>query len=379
MVKFSAQKNFSHQKNQKIGILLSNLGSPSAPTKKELKKYLKQFLSSPRVIEVSRLIWFFILNFIVIPFRSPKSANKYKTIWTDAGSPLIVYSKKVTDKLQQKISSVMVCSLAMSYGEPSIAKGLDYLRSQNCNQLLVLPMYPQYSATTVAEVFDLVTNQLQKWRWIPELRFINQYHDEKPYISAIAKTINKQIKKVLPYQKIIFSYHGTQLNSLIQGDPYHCQCYKTTRLIAQELKLKDSDYQVCFQSRFGSEPWLQPYTDKTLMELPQKGISEIFIICPGFSIDCLETLEEINEENKEIFLKSGGTAYHYLPCLNDSPEQLQLLQYLIKKHTQGWIVDNSIRNKQQAAYTKLKKNTNFIHKKKNDFKYSLSNLSLSNI
>ena len=363
MNQFSQQKHFSHNSEHKIGVLLINLGTPDAPTRSALKKYLKQFLSSPRIIEVPKWIWFFILNCIILPFRSPKSAAKYKTIWDKQGSPLLLKSKSLTEKLQKTVANPIICALAMNYGKPSIKQELEKLREQNCKYLLVLPLYPQYSATTVAETFDLVTQQLQKWRWIPELRFINQYHDEDLYVKAVAEIIRKKIK--LPFkQKLIFSYHGTPLLSLFQGDPYHCQCHKTSRLIAESLGLKETDYMVCFQSRFGSAAWLQPYTDETLAALPASKIKEVFIVCPGFSIDCLETLEEINNENKEIFLAAGGDKYHYIPCLNDSQSHIKFLHYLINKHTQGWVpLKNGQRKVQNNIYKKLKNKYNFYNLK----------------
>ena len=229
-------------------------------------------------------------------------------------------------------------------------------------------MYPQYSATTVASVFDEVCRQLRKWRWIPELRFINQYHDEAVYIQAIAASIftaKKMDKKIAKNQKIIFSYHGTPLQSLLDGDPYHCQCHKTSRLVAEKLKLKKENYLTCFQSRFGSSVWLQPYTDKTLQKLPQKKISEVFIICPGFTVDCLETLEEINTENREIFLKNGGKKYTYIPCLNDSTYQLKLFQFLVDKHTQNWVKqEEQTRNTQNSLYKGLLKKYSFYNSTK---------------
>ena len=367
-VSYSSQKNFNHANLQKIGILLVNLGTPDAPNTKSLKKYLKQFLSDPRVIEVPCYIWFFILNFIVLPFRSPKSAQKYRTIWQKEGSPLLVQSQRFVSKLQKRLDSSMICALAMSYGNPSIKETLEKLREQNCKKLLVLPMYPQYSSATVASVFDEISTQLKKWRWIPELRFVNQYHDEAVYIQAIAASFfsaPKIDKKIAKDQKIVFSYHGTPLKSLLDGDPYHCQCHKTSRLIAEKLKLKKNDYLTCFQSRFGSNVWLQPYTDKTLQKLPQKKISEVFVICPGFSVDCLETLEEINTENRKIFLENGGKKFTYISCLNDSEYQLKLFQILIDKHTQNWVKEErKTRKKQDSLYQQLFKNNSFYNSTK---------------
>ena len=359
-MKYLGTENFSHKKSEKIGVLIANLGTPSAPTKKELKKYLKIFLSDKRVIEVPtfflKILWFFVLNFIILITRPKKSAKKYQSIWQKEGSPLLVYCQKILQKISLQFSGDFVFALGMSYGEPSINKALDDLRRQNCKYLFVLPLYPQYSGSTSASVFDTVSSYLQKIRWIPHFYFLHSYHDEPLYISAIEKSIKKSIKKN-KQSKILFSYHGTPLRYLLEGDPYHCQCHKTTRLVAKKMNLKEKNYLTCFQSRFGKEEWLQPYTDKTLEKLA-KTEKEIFVICTGFAVDCLETLEEMADENKEIFLKAGGEKYYYIPCLNDSKEQIKLLCGLIKKYTKDWTISKE-KQKQEELKQKLTKQFSF--------------------
>ena len=349
MKQYLAQKNFSHKNSDKIGVLLVNLGTPTEPTTIALRKYLKEFLSDTRVIEISKILWFVILNCIVLVFRPKKSAQKYKAIWTKQGSPLLIYCNKIVKKLEKEFSKNYCFTLAMNYGEPSIAKGLDCLKEKNCIALLILPLYPQYSGTTTASVFDKVSNYLQKYRWIPHLHFLHSYHTEPLYIQGIAQSIQKIRKNKA---KILFSYHGTPLKYLLRGDPYHCECYKTTRLVAELLKLKEEEYLTCFQSRFGIQKWLPPYTDKIIEKLAKKK-QEIVIVCPGFAVDCLETLEEIADENKKKFFKAGGAKYHYIPCLNDTQAQLKLLSFLIKKNTKNWQV-NQNKAKQEKLYQKLK-------------------------
>lgn len=359
MPKYLSQENFSHQQAEKIGILVVNLGTPKQPSTSALRKYLRQFLSDARVIEVSKIFWFFILHTIILVFHPKKSAQKYRSIWTKKGSPLLLHCQNIVEKLKKYFSSDYVFVLGMSYGEPSIFKALDFLRNQNCKSLLILPLYPQYSGTTSASVFDAVSNYFQKCRWIPHLHFLHSYHDEPLYIAALAKSIQKaKIGK----GKLLFSYHGTPLKYLLQGDPYHCQCHKTSRLVAEKLKLQKKDYLVCFQSRFGKDAWLQPYTDKTIEKIAHKD-QKLFVLCPGFSADCLETLEEIAQENKEIFLKAGGKNYHYIPCLNDSYEQIKLLSFLIQKHTASWMPvkqKNMQKNQQEKLYQNLKQHSFYI-------------------
>tara|TARA_B100000530_G_scaffold217963_1_gene139945 strand:- start:648 stop:1673 length:1026 start_codon:yes stop_codon:yes gene_type:complete len=339
MVKYIGEKDYEHGSKEKIGVLITNLGTPDAPNKKELKVYLNQFLSDPRVIELPKILWQIILKLVILQIRPSKSAEAYKQIWTDKGSPLLDIANRQLNKIQSSFSSKnenIVFEVGMRYGNPSIPDALLKLQKKQVRRLLVLPMYPQYCAATTGSTFDEVTNVLQKWRWIPEMRFINQYFEEKNYIEALSNSIKSFWKKTSKPQKIIFSYHGIPKRYLTNGDPYHCFCLKTTRLVKEYMGLSDDEIMTTFQSRFGREEWLKPYTSETLKELPKQGIKNIHIISPGFSSDCLETLEELEEENKEYFMESGGENYHYIPCLNDHDDHIDVFVNLIKKHTQGW-------------------------------------------
>ena len=339
MVKYIGEKNYEHGSKEKIGVLITNLGTPDAPNKEELKVYLNQFLSDPRVIELPKILWQILLKLVILQIRPSKSAEAYKQIWTDKGSPLLEIANKQLNKIQSSFSSKnenIVFEVGMRYGNPSIPDALSKLQKKQIRRLLVLPMYPQYCAATTGSTFDEVTNVLQKWRWIPEMRFINQYFEEKNYIEALSNSIKSFWKKNKKPQKIIFSYHGIPKRYLTNGDPYHCFCLKTTRLVKEHLRLSDDEIMTTFQSRFGKAEWLKPYTSETLKELPKQGIKNIHIISPGFSSDCLETLEELEEENKEYFMESGGENYHYIPCLNDHDDHINLFVSLIKKHIQGW-------------------------------------------
>ena len=341
MAYYFGEKNYQHGSAEKTGILLTNLGTPDAPTAKALKPYLKEFLSDPRVIEIPKFIWQIILRIIILNIRPRRSAKNYKKIWTEDGSPLLNISrnqhKKVEKILKNEFKDIVVV-LAMRYGNPSIEKGLLQLQKNKVRRLLVLPLYPQYCAATTASTFDKITSILNNWRWIPEIRFINQYFEEKLFIDAISNSIKIAWKEKGKPQKTIFSYHGTPKSYLIKGDPYHCYCLKTTRLVRENLELKEDEVITTFQSRFGSQEWLQPYTDETLKKLPTNGVKDIHILSPGFSADCLETLEELAEENKDYFINSGGEKYHYIKCLNDSDDHINMIVELIKKHTLGWII-----------------------------------------
>ena len=338
-MKYFGEKNYEHGSKDKTGVLITNLGTPDAPNAKSLKIYLNQFLSDPRVIEIPKIIWQIILKLIILQIRPRKSAANYKKIWTDNGSPLLDISQRQLEGVKKIILEKypnVEFALGMRYGNPSIEKALKDLQEKQVRRLLVLPLYPQYCAATTASTFDEVTNTLQKWRWIPELRFINQYFEEEKYIETLASSVEDFWAKNGKPQKIIFSYHGIPKRYLTNGDPYHCFCLKTTRLVKEKMKLSDDQIMTTFQSRFGREEWLQPYTSETLKELPGKGIKDIHIISPGFSADCLETLEELEEENREYFIESGGEKYKYIPCLNDNKEHLDFISYLIIKNTHGW-------------------------------------------
>ena len=341
MVNYIGEKDYEHGSKEKTGILLTNLGTPDAPNAKAVKIYLAEFLSDPRVIEIPKFFWKIILYGIILQIRPRKSSKIYKSIWTKEGSPLLNIAKEQINLLENKLKDTYpntVFVLGMRYGNPSIKSALKKLQDKKVRRLIVFPLYPQYCAATTASTFDAVTNILQKWRWIPELRFINQYYEEESYIKALANSIENFWKKKGKPQKIIFSYHGIPKKYHTKGDPYHCFCLKTTRLVKEYMELDDEEVLTTFQSRFGREEWLQPYTSETLKELPSKGIKNIHIISPGFSADCLETLEELEVENREYFEKSGGETYHYIPCLNTNVEHIEMMEKIIQKHTQGWKV-----------------------------------------
>ena len=341
MVKYIGESDYKHGSKDNTGILLTNLGTPDAPTAKAVKPYLLEFLSDTRVIEIPKILWQIILRGIILQIRPSRSAKIYKSVWTKEGSPLLKISKKQIYLVKEKLRKVYpntVFSLAMRYGNPSIESALMELKKNNVRRLLVLPLYPQYCAATTGSTFDAVTKVLQKWRWIPELRFINQYFEEENYIKALADSIQQFWSKKGQPQKIIFSYHGIPKKYHTKGDPYHCFCLKTTRLVKEYMKLDDDKVFTTFQSRFGRQEWLQPYTSQTLQEFPGKDIKKIHIISPGFSADCLETLEELEVENREYFMKAGGEEYDYIPCLNDNPLHIEMIVHLLHKHTQGWKV-----------------------------------------
>ena len=340
MATFIGNSEFKHGTKLRIGVLLSNLGTPDKPQRKELRVYLKEFLSDPRVIETPKLIWKVILNGIILNTRPQKSAKNYQKVWTDDGSPLLVIlnkQKKLTQDLLGKENLELEFAVGMRYGNPSIEKGLEELREKNCNKIIVLPMYPHYCAATTGSTFDAVTNTMQKWRWVPSLRFISTYHDHPDYIKALANSIQKHWDEHGKPDKILFSYHGIPKKYFTKGDPYHCLCSKTTRLVREQMGLSDEIAMTTFQSRFGPQEWLQPYTDKTVEKLAKDKVEHLQIVAPGFSADCLETIEELDGENREIFEEHGGKKFSYIPCLNDQSDHINLIGALIQNELQGWL------------------------------------------
>lgn len=329
----------AHREAARCGVLLVNLGTPDAPTAKALRPYLREFLSDRRVIEAPRAIWWFILYGIILPFRSPRSAQAYGRVWTDEGSPLLTRSMKLADKLERELQRTMPrlkVLLAMTYGRPTIDAAVDRLRRENIQRLLVVPMYPQYSATTTASVFDRVTDSLRRLRWLPEVRFVNDYFHDEQWQKAIAESISDFRKRHGEAEKLLFSFHGIPKRNLLAGDPYYCQCQASARSIADRLDLDDDDWMVTFQSRLGRAEWLKPYTDKTLEKLAADGVRRLQVVCPGFSVDCLETLDEIAVEGEEEFVEAGGEHLEYIPCLNDSDAHVRVLADLCRRHGQGW-------------------------------------------
>ncbi len=353
-MKYLGDADYQHGSPSRLGVLLVNLGTPDSTEVKDVRRYLKQFLSDPRIVEVPRLLWWLILNGVILRIRPAKTAEAYKSVWDEKeGSPLLSISRKQTDALAAKMSTGLDADvvLAMRYGNPSVADAITRLREKNIRRLVVLPMYPQYSGSTVASVFDEVTAQLSKLRWLPECRFINQYFDEHTYIEALATSVEAHWQQHGKPQQLIMSYHGIPQRYRTKGDPYFCQCQATSRLLADRLQLTKDQFQVVFQSRFGKEPWLQPYCDETLKSLPAQGIKNIHVICPGFSADCLETIEEIEEENKEYFIEAGGKQFSYIPALNEQPMHIDMMKALIERHCKGWPESDEvdINNKEELA------------------------------
>ncbi|MCK9200113.1 MAG: ferrochelatase [Gallionella sp.] len=340
---YQTEPAFNHGTPEKTGILLVNLGTPDAPTTPAVRTYLKEFLSDPRVVEMPRAIWWLILNGIILNTRPKKSAAKYASVWMKNGSPLRVYTEKQAALLQgymsQRTKAPFVVEYAMRYGNPSIPSVLRKLKEQNCQCILIVPMYPQYAASTTATVTDIVYRELQQMRNTPAIRTIKHFHDDPGYIKALAGSINDHWMMHGRPEKLVMSFHGLPRKSLEQGDPYHCECQKTGRLLAQELGLKQEQYAVSFQSRFGRAEWLQPYTTATLKELGKQKAKRVDIVCPGFVADCLETLEEIAQEGKEDFQHAGGGEYHYIPCLNDRDDWMHALTDLVMDNLHGWLVE----------------------------------------
>jgi len=324
-------------KSSSIGLLLVNLGTPDSPSKADVRRYLKEFLSDPRVVEGSRIAWWLVLNGIILNTRPKKSAAAYKKIWTNEGSPLLYFTQRQADALQKKLGDQVKLVMAMRYGSPSISQGLDELKQAGCNKVLLFPLYPQYSATTTGSVFDALSHELQQWRWIPELRMINQYFDHPGYINALTQSIHSYQQEKGKPEKLLMSFHGLPKSYTEAGDPYADQCAETARLLGDTLELDTSQWQLSYQSRVGPKDWLQPYTDETLTQLANQGIKHIQVICPGFAADCLETLEEIAMQNRELFLAAGGERYEYIPCLNDNEAHIDMLASLSQQYLGGWV------------------------------------------
>ena len=326
-------------------ILLINLGSPETPTIPAVRRYLREFLADPRIVEMPRALWWLILNGFILPTRAKKSAEKYASIWTPEGSPLKVHTEKQVKLLRGYLGQAghhVVVAHAMRYGEPSIADTLTRLKAAGCTRILLLPLYPQYSAPTTATACDAAFTWLQKTRNQPELRIVRSFADDPAYIAALAASVREHWMAVgQPGEsyRLLMSFHGVPRATLEQGDPYHCECQKTGRLLAEALSLPPDKYQIAFQSRFGRTEWLQPYTAPTLSDLGKQRTERVDVICPGFASDCLETLEEIAIEGKACFLQSGGGAFHYIPCLNERDDWIHALARLATQHLQGWPTD----------------------------------------
>ncbi|MFN7723895.1 MAG: ferrochelatase [Rubrivivax sp.] len=334
-----AEPAYSHGSAPRTAVVLANLGTPDEPTASAVRRYLAEFLGDPRVVEISRLLWWPILHGIILRTRPAQSAAKYASIWTPEGSPLAVWTTRQAQGLQAQLDQRghhVTVRHAMRYGNPSLPSVLDALKAEGATRILVLPLYPQYAGSTTATVNDTVMRWAQGLRRQPELRFVNQYHDDPGYISALAQRIRAYWQAHGQGDKLLLSFHGVPHRTLERGDPYHCQCHKTARLLGEQLGLAPDRLVVTFQSRFGKAKWLQPYTEPTLIALAQQGLQRVDVACPGFTSDCLETLEEINMEAREAFLHAGGRDFHYIPCLNDSSDWAQALGALAERHLQGW-------------------------------------------
>jgi ferrochelatase len=342
-MRFKREPEHRHGTPAKTAIVLVNLGTPEAPTAAAVRPYLKQFLSDPRVVEIPRPVWWLILNLFILPFRSKKSAAKYATVWTAEGSPLKVFTERQATLLRGYLGErghEVTVAYAMRYGQPSMEKVFDRLKAEGHQRFLVLPAYPQYSGTTTASIFDAVFSHYRAVRNLPELRLVRNYHDHPGYIDALAQSVRRHwAQNGRPHgagEKLVMSFHGVPKRTLTLGDPYHCECYKTARLLADALDLAPSQYLVTFQSRFGKAEWLRPYTMPTLEKLAGEGLTRADLICPGFTSDCLETLEEINMEARHAFLAAGGKTFHYIACLNDGERWIHALADIAEQNLAGW-------------------------------------------
>ena len=325
----------------RIGVLLVNLGTPDSPSYFAVQRYLRQFLGDRRVINTSRFIWLPLLYGVILPFRPLKTVRNYRKIWMRGGSPLAVYSKRLTDKvgavLQSRIGDDVRVALAMTYGNPSIAGAIKALAEQNVKKLLVLPLYPQYCSSTTGSVFDRASKVMHRWRWLPETRFVNDYHNDTGYIDALAASIRNHWEQVGERSHLLFSYHGIPAVYVKEGDPYQAQAEATTRMVVSRLGLAEEDFSHCYQSRFGSVVWLQPYTEDTLKNLAKRGLRKLTIISPSFAVDCLETLQECAIEYRDKFLELGGEKLTLVPALNDDDRHAEALANIVQNQLAGWI------------------------------------------
>lgn len=336
---FHSEPPYEHGQAARTAVLLCNLGTPDEPTAPALRRYLGQFLADHRVVEIPKLLWWPILHGIILRVRPAKSAAKYASIWGPEGSPLAQWTRKQGLLLQGWLGEAghaVWVRHAMRYGNPSIASQLDALKAAGATRILILPLYPQYSGTTTASVFDAVYTWAARTRHVPELRFVNHYHDHPAYIEALARSVEEHWKVHGQPDQLVMSFHGVPERTLHLGDPYHCESHKTARLLAERLGLRADRYRLTFQSRFGKAKWLEPYTEPTLIEMGRSGVRRVDVVCPGFTSDCLETLEEINQEAREAFLHAGGQEFHYIPCLNDRPDWITALSTIAQQHLSGW-------------------------------------------
>ncbi|HXO21006.1 MAG TPA: ferrochelatase [Thermoanaerobaculia bacterium] len=339
-MEFFGQPGFPHGEVPAVGVLFANLGTPDAPTVPALRRYLRQFLLDPRVIEMNRALWWTILHLAILPRRPKVSAALYRKVWTAEGSPLLVITRRmaaaVAAVLAREVGTPLHVAVGMRYGNPAIPAALRQLAGQGCRRILVLPLYPQYAAVTTGSTFDAVAAELQTWRWVPELRTVHHYHDDPAYVAALAATVREAWAAGGQPDKLLFSFHGIPQRYFEAGDPYYCHCQKTARRVVEALGLPRDRYEVSFQSLFGREEWLKPYSEQVIRGMARAGVRRLDVICPGFSADCLETLEEMDEQNREVFLHAGGERYRYIPALNDRPDHVRMLADVVLANLGGW-------------------------------------------
>jgi ferrochelatase len=340
-MRYISSPDFHRDGAERIGILLVNSGTPASAAPKDVRKFLAGLLGDPRVVELPRALWLPILHGLILPFRPRRSARKYRKIWSQAGSPLLALSEKLRSELictlAQRMLAPLSIELAMLYGgDPTVPQALTKLRESGAQRILVVPLFPQYCGATTGAVYDRVNAELRRWRWLPELRFVAEYHDYPGYIDSLRASVTQHWETHGRTQHLLISFHGIPERYFHKGDPYFCKCQKTARLLADELMLKDNEWSVSFQSRFGADAWLKPYTSSVLQEMPGRGTRRMTVVCPGFAVDCLETLEEIEMENRDVFMAAGGEQFQYVPALNARPEHARFLADLIARHCQGW-------------------------------------------
>jgi ferrochelatase len=337
---------FDHSQPERVGVLLINLGTPQAPTPKALRRYLREFLSDPRVVEMPPWAWWPILYLFVLTLRPRRSAALYRRIWGPEGSPLLAIAQRqahgLAQRLRQQFGEGVEVALAMRYGSPSLASALRHLAEKGCHKILLFPLYPQYASATTGSSLEAAFRALASFRWLPEVRTVTSYHDHPSYIQALAASIAEVWEKEGPPQKLLFSFHGIPVKAFVAGDPYFCHCQKTARLVAQALKLPPESWEVTFQSQFGRDLWLQPPTLQRVSQLGKERLASLDVVCPGFAADCLETLEEIAITNREAFLAAGGGRFRYIPALNDRPDHLEALGHIAASHLASWFAGQGL-------------------------------------
>ena len=355
MARFSANTPHDHSASERIGLLVTNLGTPDAPTAGAVRRYLAEFLADPRVIETPRWVWRLILHGVILRIRPRRSARAYAAIWTHEGSPLLVNSRAIADALEARWARSapgrVAVALGMRYGAPSIPQAMHALRATGATRIVVLPLYPQYSGTTSGSTFDAVAAVLSGWRRVPALRFIDHYHDDPGYIDALAASIEAAWSEGGRPDRLLFSFHGLPRRYLDAGDPYHCECRKTARLVAEKLELASGTWLVAFQSRVGREEWLRPHTDETLIEWGREGLERVDVVCPGFSADCLETLEEIAIRGSESFVAAGGGTLRYIRALNAGTAHVAALAGVVERTISDWLSEPGDDEERRARRT----------------------------